>query len=100
MNSLRHRPTSAGGRVARAASAMAVVTAAAALLVVAGPASANLTPGTGWTKATLPAGLYTQPGSTEDVSCAPGTQFCLAIVPNDAHGGLADVVTTDRGQHW
>ena len=100
MNSASHKLMLARRRGARAASAMAVVTAAATLLVVAGPASANLSPGTGWTKATLPAGLYTRPGSTEPVSCAPGTRFCVAIVPNDAQGGLADVVTTDQGQHW
>src|SRR5215469_14290016 len=70
-----------------------------ATLVTAGSASAGLSPGSGWTQATLPAGFFVLAGSPAQVSCATGTQFCVAIVDNTT-GGLADVVTTDGGQHW
>jgi hypothetical protein len=68
------------------------------MLTGASPASAGLSPGTGWTMATLPAG-FASTGSTAPVSCASGTQFCVAIVRNST-AGLSDVVTTDGGAHW
>ena len=71
---------------------------AAAMLVTAGPANASLTPGTGWTQAVLPANYYIYSGELVPVSCAAGTQFCLAIVSNGAN--RADVVTTNGGQDW
>src|ERR1700722_11043301 len=69
---------------------------AAAMLVTAGPANASLTPGTGWTQAVLPANYYIYSGELVPVSCATGTQFCLAIVSNGAN--RADGVTPNGGQ--
>src|SRR5262245_21868383 len=70
-----------------------------ATLVTAEPASAGLSPGSGWTQATLPAGFFVLAGTPAQVSCVTGTRFCVAIVDNTT-GGLADVVTTDGGQRW
>ncbi len=82
-----------GGTVAVTASLTA------AMLTGASPASAGLTPGTNWTKASLPANYSVFQGERVPVSCAAGTQFCLAIVSNtDTIYG--DVVTTDGGQDW
>jgi hypothetical protein len=70
-----------------------------ATLVGAGSASASLSPGSGWTQATLPSGFFVLAGVPAPVSCVTGTQFCVAIVfgTTAVH---ADVVTTDGGQHW
>ncbi len=98
---ISHRSSLGRGR--RGRQRMSAVAAAAALaagmLIAAGPASADLTPGTGWTKASLPAGYSEYSGERVPVSCVPGTQFCLAVVSNtDTIYG--DVVTTDGGQTW
>ena len=71
----------------------------AAMLTGASPARAGLTPGTNWTKVSLPANYYVYLGERVPVSCAVGTQFCLAIVAN-TDTVYGDVVTTDAGQDW
>jgi hypothetical protein len=99
MISLSHSRQRVRREVALIGSTVAVAaTLAAAMLTGASPASAGLSPGTGWTMATLPTG-FASTGSTAPVSCASGTQFCVAIVRNST-AGLSDVVTTDGGAHW
>src|SRR5580658_3001704 len=99
MISLSHSRQRVRREIALIGSTVAVAaTLAAAMLTGASPASAGLSPGTGWTMATLPTG-FASTGSTAPVSCASGTQFCVAIGRNPT-AGLSDVVTTDGGAHW
>jgi hypothetical protein len=99
MISIGHSLKRARRKVLLTSSTFAVTAAlTAAMLTGASPASAGLSPGTGWTRATLPDG-FESTGSIAPVSCASGTQFCVAIARNST-SGISDVVTTDSGAHW
>jgi len=104
------------GRSRAVARALAVTAAASAACVLALPvvaASASTAPGTlassDWHPAVLPTNYYVGNGqngpATSPVSCARGTQFCMAVVtylPPGLSGQIPQgvVVTDDGGAHW
>ncbi len=98
------------------AAAVAAMAAAFALPLAASPAAyaahavtASLSSGN-WTEAALPSGNYVGDGQNGNaispVSCAPNSDFCLAVVSNPSVAGpngligQSDVVSTDGGQTW
>jgi len=78
--------------------ALAVLIAGAAFVlsvsVAVSPAHASLTPGTGWTAVSLPAG-YATFAMPSPVSCVAGTGFCVLVTFNTT--GQGDLVTSDGG---
>ena len=97
-----------GSRLKRALSATVAAAGLALTLPLAATpaqaASAGLS-GTGWSAVTLPTDNYLNP-DPYPVSCASGTQFCLAVTKDAAvtlpggGDGYSDVVTTNGGQTW
>lgn len=96
---------------ARGRAVLAVGTAALAAAVLGPvPADAGLTPGTGWTAATLPSGFIIGDGNDgapqSPMSCVPGTEYCVAIITDQAvtnqNGliGQGSVVSTNGGKNW
>jgi hypothetical protein len=91
----------------------AAASAACVLALPAVAASASTAPGTlassDWHPAVLPTNYYVGNGqngpATSPVSCARGTQFCMAVVtylPPGLSGQIPQgvVVTDDGGAHW